>query len=436
MGDCQTVRDTGKDRLAREILRLSRDTLLVSLRFLDMALSRLAYVQAEIGTLAVDGTHIFYRAGYILRTYREARETPVRDYMHMVLHCVFQHMYVASTVDHRCWDLACDMAVEHMIGELGIKGADAPRAKRQAAYTDDLKKKVKRMTAEQIYAYLRDGNWTEERILAAQAAFRGDDHSIWYMSGALGGMCADSSFAEDAWKKIAARMQVDLETFGKQQENAPGALLQNLSELNRERYDYTAFLKKFAVLGEAMRINDDEYDYIFYTYGLKRYGNMPLIEPLEYKEVKRIREFVIAIDTSGSTSGELVQKFVQKTYNILKSTESFFTKINLHIIQCDAQIQEDAKITSQEEFDAYLRDMKIRGLGGTDFRPVFQYVEQLRRAKEFRSLRGLIYFTDGYGTFPEKKPDYDVAFVFLREDYENPDVPAWAIRLVLEKDEI
>ena len=436
MGDCQTVRDTGKDRLAREILRLSRDTLLVSLRFLDMALSRLAYVPAEVGTLAVDGTNIFYQAGYILRTYREARETPVRDYMHMVLHCVFQHMYVASTVDHRCWDLACDMAVEHMIGELGIKGADAPRAKRQAAYTEDLKKKVKRMTAEQIYAYLRDGNWTEERILAAQAAFRGDDHSIWYMSGALGGMCADSSFAEDAWKKIAARMQVDLETFGKQQGNAPGALLQNLSELNRERYDYTAFLKKFAVLGEAMRINDDEYDYIFYTYGLKRYGNMPLIEPLEYKEVKRIREFVIAIDTSGSTSGELVQKFVQKTYNILKSTESFFTKINLHIIQCDAQIQEDAKITSQEEIDAYLRDMKIRGLGGTDFRPVFQYVEQLRRAKEFRSLRGLIYFTDGYGTFPEKKPDYDVAFVFLREDYENPDVPAWAIRLVLEKDEI
>lgn len=470
MGDCGAVRNTGKDRLAREILKMSRDTLLVNLRFLDMALSQLAYVPAEIGTLAVDGTNIFYQAGYILRTYREAREAPVRDYLHMVLHCVFRHMYVAPTVDYGCWDLACDIAVEHMINELGIKGADAPRAKRQTVYIDDMKRNVKRMTAEQIYARLRDEGWTEERISAAQAVFRGDDHSIWYMSrkekmaslgladrsgagksaaeggsggsaeeekrGAFGGMYADGSFAEDIWKKIAARMQVDLETFGKQQGNIPGAMLQNLSELNRERYDYTAFLKKFAVLGEAMRINDDEYDYIFYTYGLKRYGNMPLIEPLEYKEVKRIREFVIAIDTSGSTSGELVQKFVQKTYNILKSTESFFTKINLHIIQCDAQIQEDAKITSQEEFDAYLREMKIRGLGGTDFRPVFQYVEQLRRAKEFRNLRGLIYFTDGYGIFPERKPDYDTAFVFLREDYENPDVPAWAIRLVLEKDEI
>ena len=36
-----------------------------------------------------------------------------------------------------------------------------------------------------------------------------------------------------------------------------------------------------------------------------------------------IREFVIAIDTSGSVAGETVQRFVQKTYTILKSTESF-----------------------------------------------------------------------------------------------------------------
>ena len=189
-------------------------------------------------------------------------------------------------------------------------------------------------------------------------------------------------------------------------------------------------------MGEAMKINDDEFDYIFYTYGLKLYEKMPLIEPLEYKEIKAIKEFVIAIDTSGSTSGELVQKFVQKTYNILKSTESFFTKINLHIIQCDAIIQEDKKITCQDDFDEYLKTMKIRGLGGTDFRPVFEYVEQLRQNKEFVNLKGLIYFTDGYGEFPAKKPDYDTAFVFIDDEYNNPDVPSWAIKLILQKDEI
>ena len=231
-------------------------------------------------------------------------------------------------------------------------------------------------------------------------------------------------------------MQMDLETFAKQQGLQAGGMQQLLQELNREKYDYEAFLKKFAVMGEVMKINDDEFDYIFYTYGLKRFGNMPLIEPLEYKEVRRVREFVIAIDTSGSTGGDLVNRFLTKTYNILMSTESFFSRVNIHIIQCDAQVQEVVKITKREEFEDYLRHMTIRGLGGTDFRPVFNYVDQLVRAREFQRLKGLIYFTDGYGTFPARKPDYTTAFVFVQDAFNNLEVPPWAIKLILEKDEL
>ena len=127
---------------------------------------------------------------------------------------------------------------------------------------------------------------------------------------------------------------------------------------------------------------------------------------------------------------------MQKTYNILKSTESFFTKINLHIVQCDTVIQEDVKITCQEEFDAYLKTMKIHGLGGTDFRPVFAYVNALVDTGEFENLKGLVYFTDGCGVFPQKKPPYDTAFVFIDDSYNNYDVPSWAMKLVLQKDEI
>ena len=101
-------------------------------------------------------------------------------------------------------------------------------------------------------------------------------------------------------------------------------MMQNLLSVNREKYDYTAFLKKFAVLGEAMKVNEEEFDYIYYTYGLEHYDNMPFIEPLEYKEIKRIKEFVIAIDTSGSVMGEEVQMFLQKTYNILMQENSYF----------------------------------------------------------------------------------------------------------------
>ena len=383
----------------------------------------------------------------------------MRDYLHVVMHCVFRHMFMDPSLNRPYWDLACDIAVEHLITELGLKAVTCSREKQQAQYLAAMKKELKQVTAEKIYNYLQYASPTEAKVAEIRGLFYADNHEIWYMtgeeiqarfgipSGADGGEGEGEGDDEDPgrsirratrdrWQEISERMQVDIETFGKQRGIQAGSLTQNLKEVNRERYDYTNFLKKFAVMGEVMKINDDEFDYIFYTYGLQLYERMPLIEPLEYKEVKRIKEFVIAIDTSGSTSGELVQRFVQKTYNILKSTESFFSKINLHIIQCDAEIQEDVHITCQEDFDNYLKTMKIRGLGGTDFRPVFEYVEQLRKEKAFTNLKGLIYFTDGYGAFPAKKPDYDTAFVFVEDEYNNPDVPAWAIKLVLQKDEI
>lgn len=465
------------NQLAKDILILSRNTLLVNLRFLDAALSRLELFPVDSSTLLTDGAYILFNPRHVLQSYKLAKESPVRDYLHMVMHCVFLHMFVDPTLNRLYWDLACDIAVENVITELGLRAVTTAREKQQAQYIAAVKQDLKYVTAEKIYAYLRQTEPNPDKIAEIRGLFYADDHEIWYMTdeekaAAFGlptstfdatgegtegettfGLATTTSDAanEDTegegknstraalaadWRSVSERMQMDLETFGKQRGTSSGAMTQNLAAVNREKYDYTAFLKKFAVMGEKMRINDDEFDYIFYTYGLQLYEKMPLIEPLEYKEVKAIKEFVIAIDTSGSTSGELVQKFLQKTYNILKSTESFFTKINLHIIQCDAKIQEDAKITCQEDFDEYLKTMQIRGLGGTDFRPVFEYVEQLRKNREFTNLKGMVYFTDGYGAFPDKKPDYNAAFVFVDDEYNNPDVPPWAIKLVLQTDEI
>ena len=443
-----------RTKLAKDVLRLSRNQILVNLRFMDAALSRLEETEIEGIPLATDGKYLVYDARHVLRCHKEDRARPVRDYLHAVMHCVFRHNFVHTLTDRASWDLACDIAVEHSITQLGLRAAQSAREQRQAQAIQKLQKDVGMLTAEKVYRYLLDKNLHPIRLTELQELFSADDHRLWYMGedekaalglGAGGSGDGESENeggsvtvygSEEDWKDVAERMQMDMETFSKNQGKDPGAMLQNLREVNRERYDYAAFLKKFAVRGEAMKVNDDEFDYIFYTYGLQLYENMPLIEPLEYKEVKRIREFVIAIDTSGSVAGETVQRFVQKTYNILKSTESFFSKINLHIIQCDAVVQEDAKITNQEEFDAYLKTMRIRGLGGTDFRPVFTYVDKLIESKAFWNLKGLIYFTDGFGTFPEKPPAYDAAFVFLQEEINNPDVPPWAIKLVLKKEEI
>ncbi len=439
---------TQAETLAREILLLSRNTLLVNLRFLDAALSQFVLTPASL-PFATDGQNLYYDPRHVLLCYKEEKEASVRNYLHLVFHCVFRHMYVHTLVDQALWDLSCDIAVEEVINGLLLPSTAAKRQEPQQTELARLRQTVKPLTAEKLYRHFQSHPPQDPEKL--RRLFWGDDHTPWYLppkaTASAGGNSGESgppsegnsglsAAMEQTWKDISARMQMDLETFSKLQGDRAGSLTQNLLAVNRETYDYTAFLKKFAVRGEVMRLDPDEFDYVYYTYGLKLYQNMPLIEPLEYREVKRIREFVIAIDTSRSTSGELVQKFVQKTYNVLKSTESFFSKINLHIIQCDAAIQEDVKITSQEEFDTYIKTMTIKGLGGTDFRPVFAYVDELRRGKEFQNLKGLIYFTDGYGSFPEKKPDYDAAFVFVEDEYNNPDVPPWAIKLVLQRDEI
>ena len=440
------------NQLASDILKLSRNTVLVNFRFLDVAISQFQYTAQSEGTIMCDGKNLVYNPLHILKTYKDEKEQPVRDFMHMVFHCIFRHMYVdPNKVDQTLWNLASDIAVENVLNDLNLSAISCKRQKLQQEYLDQLSGQMSIITAEKVYKHLLENPPAPEVLAKMQIAFLADDHAIWYMalppdSGQASDFADDTQKAqaqmalrkamEALWQDISNQVQVDLETFAKDQGLGSSNLTKNLAAVNREKYDYALFLKKFAVIDETMQIDDDQFDYIFYTYGMELYENMPLIEPLEYKESKQIKEFAIAIDTSGSTSASLVQKFVQKTYDVLKSTESFFSKINLHIIQCDDQIQEDKKITSQEEFDQYIEHMSVHGLGGTDFRPVFAYIEKMRKEKEFQNLKGLIYFTDGYGEFPEKMPDYDTVFVYVDEDYSNPKVPTWAMKLVLSEDEI
>lgn len=479
---------TKAESLAREVLVLSRNTLLVHLRFLDAALSQFVLIPCDFSTIMTDSKYIAYNPKHVLSAFKKQKETAVRDYLHMVLHCIYRHMFMNPSLNRELWNLSCDIAVENIITELGLSATKTDKETTQIQYINQLKNDVSMITAEKLYNYFSSDPKAFAKARQMFEVFCADDHTIWYMSeeqkqqqfgncegegegesdgngesnrnsdgdkdsnqdnsqnsgGNQGNSENDSSdmassfstIQNELWKEISEKIQVDIETFSREKGDTAGNLMQNLREVNREKYDYTEFLKKFAVMNETMKINDDEFDYIFYTYGLQLYDKMPLIEPLEYKDIKQIKEFVIAIDTSGSTSGDLAHTFLQKTFNILKSTESFAKRINLHIIQCDAQIQEHVKITTQDEFDEYLKTMKLRGFGGTDFRPVFEFTQKLIDEKEFTNLKGLLYFTDGYGTFPEKKPVYDTAFVFIDDNYNNYDVPPWAIKLVLQKDEI
>ncbi|MDD6786165.1 MAG: VWA-like domain-containing protein, partial [Eggerthellales bacterium] len=238
---------------------------------------------------------------------------------------------------------------------------------------------------------------------------------------------------QEEWRRVAKALAVNLQTYAKSHGKALGGMVSELEEAAHVRVDYSDFLRQFAILGEVLKVSEDEFDYIFYTYGLGLYGNLPLIEPLEYREEKRIREFVIVIDTSGSVQGDVVRRFIGATFDILKSTEAFFEKVHVRIIQCDAQVQSDDVVTSLDELKEWGRTMQIHGCGGTDFRPAFAYVDRLVEDGAFENLGGLVYFTDGWGDYPEWMPDYKVAFVFYDESYRPEIVPTWAAQIVLDE---
>ena len=326
-----------------------------------------------------------------------------------------------------------DIAVENSINSLASPALHSMRSTRQESTVKILEEKLGTLTAERIYKWLGDEEISGDELEKLRELFVADGHGPWYGQADPNAKNDPNIDLKKIWEDVSKRMQTELETINN---DKSGALVQNLRSLNRARYSYTDFLRRFGIRGEVMRLSDEEFDQNYYSYGMELYGNIPLIEPLEYSEQKRIRDFVIAIDTSGSVKGDVVQSFIQHTHDILQRQENFFTRVNVHIIQCDAKIQEHVKITDQESFDRYFKSMKIKGLGGTDFRPVFRLVDELKRQKEFTDLKGLIYFTDGNGIFPIRKPDYDTAFVYVESENNNPKVPPWIIRLVLKQEDI
>lgn len=419
--------------LGVSILCAARDELYFSMRFLDVALSSFVYqMDSSVSPFGTDGAVMYFHPQQLGGLLRENRILVNRGYLHMVFHCIFRHMF-KRTEDERYWDLSCDIAAEHLIDGCDKRPVRWSRSLLRRETYRKLETGGRVMNAERIFRELKAWELTEKELSRLEEEFRTDDHRYWENRGPERKKEPELS---RKWQEINEKMETDLETFSKEASEENGSFLGQLRVENRERQDYREFLRKFAVLREEMGTDPDTFDYGFYSYGLTLYGNMPLIEPLETREVRRIADFVIVIDTSMSCSGTLVRRFLEETYSVLKQNDSYFRRVNVHIIQCDEKVHSDVKITSEKELKKYMDQFELYGEGGTDFRPAFAYVDELLGRGEFDDLKGLIYFTDGYGIYPSRMPPYKTAFVFLEEDYRDADVPAWAIRLVLREDDL
>ena len=481
------------------VLDASRTELYMDMRFMGAALSALSYdMDFSTTTVGTDAVSIRYNPTYVLRLFLEEPGKLNRTYVHMLLHCIFRHMYTSGKYqDERLFDLCADIVVESILDDMDYQCIYRVSSDFRDRWYILLTKELKVLTVERLYRYFSD----EEHELEGmeyeklEREFKLDDHGFWLRlqneqsdnsedegkekppmdddtespsdmnqnpegdndnkdidgkgnsSGAKGDQKENSrkkekyiephrlkqiENKEKDWDKEAKRLETEIETIGKNQSDKLGKLAWVLKFQNTSRRDYREFLQRFKVLREEGGIDLDSFDYGMYSFGLEHYGDMPLIEENEFREVKKIQELVIAIDTSASCKDELVQRFLNETAAVLLTKESFFQKIKVMVIQCDDQVQRVEKIHSVDDMKKYSEGVHVEGGYGTDFRPVFEKVEELCRAGEFENLKGLIYFTDGYGTYPEKPTEYDTAFVFPEdEDYEDENVPDWALKLYI-----
>ena len=537
------------DEMGKKILDASRTDLYLSMRFLGPALHSLGFIMdLSTTTVGTDAAYIRFNPNYLFRLYVDRPRQLNRTYLHMLLHCVFRHMFTAKKKeDLELWDLSCDIAVSSIIDSMDYRAVTELTPEFRQRVYDHLQEEIHVLTAERIYQYYleRKRNYLEELQLAA--AFAMDDHSFWERmededdqdkdksendqqdrgappdkgddkdpdgdqedkdqedknhdrdrSGKddsdnrkpgrdtlRRGDDQDSSGQdqrdrkecsppdrsgkdekqnrnphgdrpprregqqkrlprlksvedlENDWKETSKRMEAELLASGKEASEERGSLDRILSISNRRRTDYREFLRKFAVLREVATVDPDSFDYGFYNYGLEVYGNMPLIEENEYRELNRLRTLVIAIDTSASCQDILVQKFLNETAAVLRNIGQFFKTSTVYIIECDEHVQKELLIHEPGDLEKYASEFHVKGGFGTDFRPVFAWVEEKRKAGEIEDMEALMYFTDGMGVYPQKPADYDTAFVFFNdEEMDDTKVPDWAVRLYIDGEKV
>ncbi len=402
--------------LGVQILENCRNELYSLFPYLDGAFACLPARPQSGGTVGTDGARLLFSPPWLLRRYRDDPAAARRGYLHLLLHCLFLHLFETPETP-RLWDLACDMAVEQLIERQGMERLSLPPSPVRAACFQALGERVR--PVQEIVPLLQEGVFPFP-LEALEAAFRFDDHGLWRK--------ADSGTRE-TWERALAYAGAG--RGGTRAGTAPGEDAETIAPPPRGPYDYRRYLRKFTVPREEVELDLDSFDYILYTLGMERYGNLPLLEPLEQKEGHKLEELVIAIDTSGSCSKETVSHFLSETFAVLGGAENFFRRMTVYLIECDCCIQSVTVLRSPEDWARCGREIQIVGRGGTDFTPVFRYVAKLQAEKKLKHLRALLYFTDGDGFYPRERTSYETAFVFLRRSEHLEKVPPWAVRLVV-----
>ena len=181
--------------------------------------------------------------------------------------------------------------------------------------------------------------------------------------------------------------------IAKAQGAMPDSAKRILEELNADSViDWREELRKF-----VQSVVHTKYDW---TMPNQKYTPLGMYIPKRHnREIGRI---VIAIDTSGSIDGKLLSLFLTEVSAIIQDNPT----ASLKFLSCDTACHDGPELTA-DDTPICTEKLKLEGGGGTNFAPVFKFVDD----NLCEPPKCLIYFTDLFGDFPESAPDYPVLWV-------------------------
>ncbi len=376
--------------IEQRVLR-ARVQLALQQPFLAAALMRLPFRECKgmawCPTMATDGYHIYFNPEWT----SSLKDAEIRGVIaHEMLHVLFAHAERISGRHHRTWNLACDFAINLLLIEQGFALPEG------GAYSRD----YEGLAAEDIYAKLltRLGKLPDSTRVSIYRLPEAENAGLVPVTG------IDLLSPNDP--RIAPLRDKDTPDSEQLAELREGLRQQAKSNLSGRAAAYfqiecaaasAANVDWRALLRNWLhdRIKSDWSTYPF----SKKYIHRGLFMPSA--SVESPGHIVFAIDTSGSMSDGELNEIVAE---IRAFRETFPSRLT--IIQADAAIH---SVTEYADFDGteMPKSVTLQGRGGTDFRPVFEWLG--KEASGPSTL--LIYCTDGFGIFPDWAPEFPVIWL-------------------------
>ena len=380
-------------------LRKAKADLVLDHPFFGSLALKLNYVPTEkVDYMHVDGVNLFYNPEKINELNPEQM---IGGIAQNVMHCALGHVVRRGDREKGKWDRACDMAVNIILND--CKGLELPP-------NSPCDMQYKGMTSEVIYNKLEDsddeGDDGDQPNGAGQA-YSGlndaptngkpsDDPS----DGEGNSTTQSDSELDDDWKISTAQAA----KAAKMQGNLPGGIEEIMMDILAPKVEWKEVLRRFLT-------HADKSDYSW-SRGNRRYLAPTSANPnglyLPSTWSESMGEIVIAIDDSCSVSNDEIQQFQGEINGILEDCPPS----KIHIVPCNTRVHDTYEVLPED----LPLNLKVRGHGGTRFKPVFDHIE-----KQAIECVAVVYMTDLYGDTDFDAPDYPVLWIATDRGAPEPE---------------